>query len=199
MSNNPFTAEKADTTAKDSLYTIQDVPSNPSLAQTATRSSDHPFSPFYEHPAARFTGELAKTDSTTKNAALEHSYSLESLSTRDPSKSSVEHGRKGDKPCAVWPGTKAIDGRRKQLKKSRGCDPLKGMDSKKKMWIKILVTLVVVALGVGLGVGISRAVGGGVWAGSHQKQIPERSVPFVVRGIDYRGLKGVERNNEVSR
>lgn len=63
--------------------------------------------------------------------------------------------------------------KQKSYKRSRGCNLFKNLNSKQRLWAKIVIALLVVAAAVGLGVGISRAVGGGVWAGQGKsKEIP---------------------------
>lgn len=74
----------------------------------------------------------------------------------------------------MWPSRQAVMDQRKTYKRTRGhCNLFKNLNSKQRMWAKIIIALVVVAAAVGLGVGISRAVGGGVWAGQgRSKEIP---------------------------
>ncbi|KAJ9630997.1 hypothetical protein H2203_001525 [Taxawa tesnikishii (nom. ined.)] len=88
--------------------------------------------------------------------------------------------------CTMWPTKETLreNARKEEMKRraTRACglgrvsDAWHGMDRKTRLWIKILLALFVVALAVGLGIGISKAVGGGVWAGSgHQSTIPNNS------------------------
>lgn len=80
--------------------------------------------------------------------------------------------------CPVWPGRRAQLQKHSALKAShrhrhRGCwgrwwaehDPLRNLDKRTRVWVKVLIVLVVLGVAVGVGIGISKAVGGGVWNG----------------------------------
>jgi len=54
----------------------------------------------------------------------------------------------------------------KARKRESGCNPLRTLNKKQKIWAKAFIALFIIAAAVGLGVGISKAVGGGVWSGN---------------------------------
>ncbi|KAF2185035.1 hypothetical protein K469DRAFT_169019 [Zopfia rhizophila CBS 207.26] len=142
--------------------------------ETAIDSSN-PFSAFYKHPEARRSlDESAQHSNThldvsTYERDLEAGTPLSAATTQNP-KVSVD-GRV--KECTMWPSRQTMLDKKKASKRSRNCNLFRNLNSKQRLWAKIVIALFVVAAAVGLGVGISRAVGGGVWAGDGQsKQIP---------------------------
>lgn len=136
----------------------------------------NPCSAFYKHPEARrsldaSSAPQSKThlDIKTAERDLEAGLPLSAATTQQP-KVSVD-GRV--KECTMWPSRQAVLDKQKSYKRSRGCNLFKNLNSKQRLWAKIVIALLVVAAAVGLGVGISRAVGGGVWAGQGKsKEIP---------------------------
>jgi hypothetical protein len=68
------------------------------------------------------------------------------------------------KDCAVWPGRQTILEKHRMMKKRRGgCNPMRNLNKRTKIWIKIIIALFIVGSAVGIGIGVSKAVGGGVW------------------------------------
>jgi hypothetical protein len=70
------------------------------------------------------------------------------------------------KECAVWPGKRTLKAQMKAGRRQRGCNPLRNLGKRTRIWVKIVIGLLIVGLAVGIGVGISKAVGGGVWKSS---------------------------------
>jgi len=67
----------------------------------------------------------------------------------------------------VWPGRGTLMQRYKRDKRKRqSCNPMKNLDKRTKVCIKLLIIFLVVGGAVGLGIGISKAVGGGIWKSS---------------------------------
>lgn len=156
---------------------ISSIDSTP-VSKTGTPHEDpdpsNPFSAFYKHPAARRSMDDA--ESTAKGHLNVYQHDLESgvpisaTSTVGAPKVSVD-GRV--KECTMWPSKQTLMEKAKARKQERGCNPLRTLDKKQKLWAKIFIALFIIAAAVGLGVGISRAVGGGVWSGNgSNKKIP---------------------------
>jgi hypothetical protein len=149
------------------LPTIEDVESTHSATPTLTPTRSHtnddretsPFSPFYSHPTTRYSLEASKTESKQNINIYESD--VEACLTDSNLQHSSTH--KMNKECTVWPGKKALMEKKKMARKHRkGCNPMRNLDKRTKLWVKILIALLVVGLAVGVGVGISKAVGGGV-------------------------------------
>ncbi|KAF2876323.1 hypothetical protein BDV95DRAFT_222638 [Massariosphaeria phaeospora] len=159
---------------------LRSPPSNDSNMSAPTEKapgfdSSNPYSAFYKHPDARRSTDGSAPPSkthlglTVQERDLEAGPPLSAASTQQP-KVSVD-GRV--KECTMWPSKQAVMDKRKTSKRARGCNLFKNLNSKQRLWVKIVIALIIVAAAVGLGVGISRAVGGGVWSGDGQsKTIP---------------------------
>lgn len=137
--------------------------------------STNPYSAFYKHPEARRSLDESRAQSKVHldvgfhERDLEAGVPLSAATTQNP-KVSVD-GRV--KECTMWPSRQTITEKRKMSRRAKGCNLFRSLNSKQRLWAKIIIALVVVAAAVGLGVGISRAVGGGVWSGQGQsKPIP---------------------------
>ena len=163
--------------------------SNASTMTTATAEavnkelavdSSNPYSAFYKHPDARrsldtdaATPTKTHLDVTTYERDLESGAPLSAATTQQLAKTSVDGRVKEAKECTMWPSRQAVLDKRRAHKRRKGCNLFKGLSSKQRLWIKIIIAMLVVGAAVGLGVGISRAVGGGVWAGDgRSKEIP---------------------------
>jgi hypothetical protein len=163
--------------------------SNASTMTTATAEAVHkelsvdssnPYSAFYKHPDARrsldndaLTPTKTHLDINTYERDLESGVPLSAATTQQLAKTSVDGRVKEVKECTMWPSRQAVLDKRRQHKRRKGCNLFKGLTSKQRLWIKIIIAMLVVGAAVGLGVGISRAVGGGVWAGEgRSKEIP---------------------------
>lgn len=129
--------------------------------------SSNPYSAFYKHPDARRSMEESAPASKTHldvavvDRDLEAGAPLSAATTQN-------HMLAVDgkvKECTMWPSRQTMVERQKKYRRSRGCKLFKDMNSKQRLWAKIIIALLVIAAAVGLGLGISRAVGGGVWAG----------------------------------
>lgn len=164
-------------------------PSNTSTMSTATADaaakemavdSSNPYSAFYNHPDARRSldngsAPQSKThlEVNTFERDLEAGVPLSAATTQQLSKVSMDGRVREVKECTMWPSRQAVLEKRKDHKRKKGCNLFQGLNSKQKLYAKIIIALLVVGAAVGLGVGISRAVGGGVWSGNGQsKEIP---------------------------
>ncbi|KAF2016033.1 hypothetical protein BU24DRAFT_190580 [Aaosphaeria arxii CBS 175.79] len=134
----------------------------------------NPFSAFYKHPDARRSmdgnsNNKMHLDINVAERDLESGVPLSAATTQQP-KVSVD-GRV--KECTMWPSRQAMMEKKKMSRRARGCNLFRNLNSKQRLWAKIVIALFVIAAAVGLGVGISRAVGGGVWSSPGQsKPIP---------------------------
>lgn len=163
--------------------------SNASTMTTATADaaskeiaidSSNPYSAFYKHPDARrsidnVSAPQSKThlEINTFDRDLETGVPLSAATTQQLPKVSVDGRVREVKECTMWPSRQAVLDKRKDHKRKKGCNLFQGLNSKQRLWIKIIIALLIIGAAVGLGVGISRAVGGGVWTGSGQsKEIP---------------------------
>ncbi|KAF2474595.1 uncharacterized protein BDR25DRAFT_110184 [Lindgomyces ingoldianus] len=161
---------------------LRSAPSNESNLSSASAAekdvgidSSNPFSAFYKHPEARRSMDGNPQESKTHldvgvyERDLEAGLPLSAATTQQP-KVSVD-GRV--KECTMWPSRQAMMEKKKQTKRAKGCNLFRNLNSKQRLWVKIIIALLVVGAAVGLGVGVSRAVGGGVWSGDgHNHQIP---------------------------
>lgn len=50
-----------------------------------------------------------------------------------------------------------------EMERNKGCSPLRKLNKKQKIWVKILIAMIIVGAAIGIGVGVSKAVGAGVW------------------------------------
>ncbi|KAH7132041.1 hypothetical protein B0J11DRAFT_215099 [Dendryphion nanum] len=165
----------------NSQQLLRTAPSNVSDMSTKSATvgekenidASNPFSAFYRHPNARRSmddNNQSKTHLDVNIRDLEAGTEPLSAATTQAPKVSVD-GRV--KECTMWPSRQAMADKKKMYKRGRGCNLFRNLNSKQRLWAKILIALFVVAAAVGLGVGISRAVGGGVWSGQNQsKPIP---------------------------
>lgn len=68
----------------------------------------------------------------------------------------------------VWPCRSTLMQRYKRDKRKRqNCNPLKNLDKRTKIYVKLIIILIFVGGAIGLGIGISKAVGGGIWKTDH--------------------------------
>lgn len=176
----PLNLAAAPTSTTTQQPALRPAPSNDSDMSKSMTAADkeanidpsNPFSAFYRHPDARRSmdqGPPTKPQLDVNIRDLEAGEPLSAATTQAP-KVSVD-GRV--KECTMWPSRQAMADKKKMYKRGRGCNLFRNLNSKQRLWAKILIALFVVAAAVGLGVGISRAVGGGVWSGRGQsKPIP---------------------------
>ncbi|KAI9797009.1 MAG: hypothetical protein M1833_005842 [Piccolia ochrophora] len=138
----------------------------------STRLNDlhtYPSSVFYTHVGL---GDGEKRASTSNfqlsRADLEKGFASQS-------KEHLTSGRNTHDP--MWPGRHSRCSKKWPGRRKRNWNPLKNLDRRTKIFVKILIALTIVAVAVAIGVGISRAVGGGVWTGNDtQTQIPGSKV-----------------------
>lgn len=180
--------ERSASPLADAQQPLRSPPSNESNMSTVTAAdapkkewtadASNPYSAFYKHPEALRETRTSVHDALPANKThlavqehdLEGGVPLSVASTQQQSKVSVD-GRV--KECTMWPTRQAVLDKRKSYKRKRGCAFFRNLNSKQRLWAKLVIGLLVIAAAVGLGVGISRAVGGGVWAGNGQsKEIP---------------------------
>lgn len=157
------------------LETIDDADSALTLTPTRTRTTS-PLSPFYSPSSpAPLSQQPTKADSKTHLSTYESD--LEAGLCE--SKTSAGDGKFGssrlalaqkkssggaNKECTVWPGQKALKEAKLAEKRRTECwNPLRGLDSRTKFWVKIAIGAVIVGLAVAVGLGITKAVHGGVW------------------------------------
>ncbi|KAI4149942.1 MAG: hypothetical protein LQ340_004354 [Diploschistes diacapsis] len=67
------------------------------------------------------------------------------------------------KPCTAWPGKEHFRLKRKEMKRRRGCWPLRNLGKKQRRWAQALIVLLVVGVVVAVGVGVSIKTGAGVY------------------------------------
>jgi hypothetical protein len=160
---------------------LRSPPSNESdftapVDKRADMDSSNPFSAFYKHPDARrsmdektASADASKTHLAVEERDVEAGLPLSNATTQQP-KVSVD-GRV--KECTMWPSRQAMLEKKKRSQRARGCNLFRNLNSRQRLWVKIIIGLMIVAAATGLGVGISRAVGGGVWSSPGQsKPIP---------------------------
>jgi hypothetical protein len=146
-----------------------------------------PFSPFYDPPPSRYSLEKAKSESRQHINVIGSPYDTDiEAQSLAPQKTTNTCGGKmsllksksrGDLECAMWPGQKEMQQKKKEMRKARGqhlmcCGSLAAMNKKSKIWIKILIALFIIGAVVGISVGVSKAVGGGVWKNKHDSNAP---------------------------
>lgn len=151
------------------LDTIEDVDSV--LTLTPTRTST-PLSPFYDHNSpAPLSQQATKADSKTHLSTYESDLEAGLSETKtsagfNSSKLALAQKKSSgtNNECTVWPGQKALKEAKLAEKRRTECwNPMRGLDSRTKFWVKIAIGAVIVGLAVGVGLGITRAVHGGVW------------------------------------
>ena len=133
------------------------VDQSPSPMDEYDPTSSHPFSAFYSHPTTRTSLEQHKSESKVNFKTYEQD--LEAGS-RYVQSSDVPRTKKD---CRVWPGKHQLIQKRNLMEKNRGCNLMRGLSKKQKLWIKILIAMLIVGAAVGLGIGISKATGSGVF------------------------------------
>lgn len=147
------------------LETIHDVDSQYSVSPVTTRSAapisdaSNPFSPFYDHSEAPTTLSLPVEPPISKASTRVYESDLEAGFVDADKKLSSQ-----SKDCTVWPGQKTLKDAKKREKRRGECwNPMRGLDKKTRLILKLLIAAVIVGAAVGIGLGISRAVGGGIW------------------------------------
>lgn len=152
------------------LPTIEDADSVHSMTTTLTpaaaRSHDDreasPLSPFYSHPTTRYSLEGQKSESKININVYDSD--IEACLT--DSNNNILHPAtttKTNKDCTVWPGQRTLMEKKKAARRQKGCNPMRNLDKRTKLWVKICIAILVVGIAVGVGIGVSKAVGGGVW------------------------------------
>lgn len=141
----------------------------PQLVSPTYRTND-PFSPFYQHPDSRSHLEVDRSKNDLESGLLTvnnaNGAPLSTATTQSQPKVSID-GRV--KECTVWPTKQTLQDKARAAKtQRRTCQWWGRLNKKQKIMVEVFIGLTVVALAVGLSVGISRAVGGGVWAGTGQ-------------------------------
>lgn len=160
---------KIESSSNSTLY----LPSehDPASRDDYPPSSDHPFSPFYSHPATRTSLEQKKSESKVRFQLYEHDLEAGSRATQFTPNESAQHGHPDDQ---VWPSDKVRKQQEAMVrsKKHGSYSPFKRMNKKQKFWVKVLIAVVIVGAITGLGVGITKAVGGGVFRTSSNSSAP---------------------------
>jgi len=155
------------TAAKDGrahvLSTIEDVDSTyagtPCLTPTSTGVHGERDTPLLYHSSSNTPSLDAGRISESKQPTVYES-DLESCMYKNDAVKIVKTCEDGK----VWPGRGTLMQRYKRDKRKRqSCNPMKNLDKRTKVCIKLLIILIVVGGAVGLGIGISKAVGGGIW------------------------------------
>jgi hypothetical protein len=152
------------------LPTIEDADSvhsmTPTLTPAVTRSHDDreasPLSPFYSHPTTRYSLEGQKSESKL-NINVYDSDVEACLTDSNTNALQSATTTKTNKECTVWPGQRALMEKKKAAKRQKGCNPMRNLDKRTKLWVKICIAVLFVGIAVGVSIGISKAVGGGVW------------------------------------
>ena len=158
--------------------------------------STNPISPFYSHPQTRTSFEQLRqsisqrtsypqapapaygshlTSPAYSSVDLELGEKLGGPPTYprpsfDPSMAPSSLGSRNPKPCTVWPGQEHFRMKRKEMKRSRGCWPLRNLGKKQRRWVQALLVLLVIGAAVGAGIGISIRTGAGVYHGNGNQQ-----------------------------
>jgi hypothetical protein len=57
--------------------------------------------------------------------------------------------------------------KKKAARRQKGCNPMRNLDKRTKLWVKILIAILIVGIAIGVGIGVSKAVGGGVWGSNN--------------------------------
>ncbi|KAF2644262.1 hypothetical protein P280DRAFT_228402 [Massarina eburnea CBS 473.64] len=145
------------------------------MSKEAGFDSTNPYSAFYKHPSARRSLDASAPPSKTHLDVTVYEHDLEAgsvpLSTATTQTQNQKPSVDGRvKECTMWPSRQTIMEKKKMSKRAKGCNLFRNLNSKQRLWAKILIAALVVAAAVGLGVGITRAVGGGVWKSKGQTQ-----------------------------
>jgi hypothetical protein len=146
------------------------------LEKTSGFDSTNPYSAFYKHPEARRSMDATASAPNSKVHLDVGVYERDlesgstqglplSVATTQQARVSVD-GRV--KECTMWPSRQTITERRKMSKRAKGCRLFGSLNSKQRLWAKIVIAMFIIAAAVGLGIGISKAVGGGIWKGNQQ-------------------------------
>jgi hypothetical protein len=150
-----------DLKAVNILPTIEDADSahsmTPSLTPTLTRNEKEA-SPFS-------TTGLNVPNSESKQNINSYDSDVEACLTGSSAnvlQSSVNS--KGKNDCTVWPGKQALKAQKKAARRQRGCNPMRNLSKRTRIWVKLFIALLVIGIAVGIGIGVSKAVGGGVWS-----------------------------------
>ncbi len=128
-----------------------------SPAEEYDPTSSHPFSAFYSHPTTRTSLEQHKSESKVNIKIYEQD--LEAGSRIVPS-SDIPRMKKD---CTVWPGKRQLLEKRMKMERNKGCNPMRNLSKRQKLWIKVLIAMIIVGAAIGLGIGISKATGSGVF------------------------------------
>ncbi|MCJ1471808.1 hypothetical protein MMC13_000449 [Lambiella insularis] len=131
-------------------------------------TSTHPFSPFYSHPTTRTSLEQLKNCSSSNVAVKVYETDLESGSRTYFSPTPSLNTTRGE--SKVWPCRHQLVQKSIALKQSRGCNPLRKLSKKQKLWAKILIALFVIGAAVGIGIGVSLYVHAGVYKSPDQQE-----------------------------
>lgn len=145
------------------LETIQDVDSQYSISPITTRQllsdASNPFSPFYDHSEAPTTLSLPVDPPISKATTRVYDSDLEAGFVDADKKMSSS-----TKDCTVWPGQQTLRDAKKREKRRGECwNPMRGLDKKARLILKLLIAAVIVGAAVGIGLGISKAMGAGIW------------------------------------
>lgn len=171
----------------NALGHIEDIDSTHTLTPTTSvpqneKTSPSPFSPFYNPAPTRYSLEAHKSDSN-QHVNVISAYETDIETGLIPQKTTASGSSAGllktksrDPNCTVWPGRHAMKMKKKAMRKERSkhsvCGCMSGLDKRTKIWVKVGLALLVIGLVVAVGVGVSRAVGGGIWKGSHSSNSP---------------------------
>lgn len=136
-------------------------------AEEYDSASQHPFSAFYSHPTTRTSFEQHRSESKTQIQVYE-----QDLEAGSQNFSSSDIPRP-TKECTVGTGKRQGAKSNLCMQQKKRWSPLRNLNKKQKLIVKILIGLLVLGAAVGIGIGISRAVGAGVWKNNNsQTQIP---------------------------
>ena len=121
-----------------------------------------PASAFYLHPTTRYSLEASRSESKNNLAGYETDLEANNLSNTNTNTNALIQSRT-NKDCTIWPGQKTLKANHKLHRRKGDCNPLRDLDKRTKIIVKVLIALILIGLAVGIGVGVSKAVGGGVW------------------------------------
>lgn len=145
--------------------TDDDVESTSPVTPISSRrphDQSSPYSPFYDHSDAPATLSLQETNTPKKSHLTVYESDIEACLTE--TKSSMLSKKKTTNQCTVWPGQKALmDAKRVERRRGECWNPMRGLDKRTKLWLKVLIAALIVGIAVAVGLGISKAVGGGIW------------------------------------
>ena len=171
IARRPLSARRAADDARLSvLPTIEDVDSAKSLTPTSTSppsqvdysAATSPYSAFYCHPTTRYSFDVQKTE--CKPIIDVYTVDVEDLEqSRVRSYGSPKTGN-----CTVWPGQGAKRNKfTSSTYRKRAWNPMRGLQPKTRIWLKIIIALAIISAAIGIGIGISKAVGAGLWKNSN--------------------------------